>query len=282
MTTKGEGLILVTGATGKTGRRVAARLEAAGRAVRRGSRRAAPAFDWEDRATWARALEGASAAYVSFQPDIAVPGGVETVSAFFAQAVAAGCGRLVLLSGRGEIEAEAAEAALAGSGAEWTVLRASWFNQNFDESFFLEPILEGGLALPAGTAAEPFVTIEDIAEVAARVLIEPGYEGGLYELTGPRALTFAEATAEIAKVVGRSIAYVPVPAEAYRAGMAQAGLPAEVIELTLYLFTTVLDGRNTPVCEGVRQVLGRPPTDFATYAARVAATGVWGEPDASR
>ncbi len=275
-------LILVTGATGKTGRRLAARLATVGRRVRMGSRRAKPAFDWEDRSTWGAALAGASAAYVCFQPDIAVPGALETVRAFFAEAMAAGCTRLVLLSGRGEPEAEAAEAVLQASGADWTVLRASWFDQNFDESFFLEPILAGELALPAGTAPEPFVDVEDIAEVAAKVLTEPGHVGKLYELTGPRALTFAEATAEIAKATGRPVAYVPIPAEAYREGMAQAGVPAEVIELTLHLFTTVLDGRNTPVRDGVRQVLAREPTDFAAYVARVAASGVWSGQDAPR
>ncbi len=267
--------ILVLGATGKTGRRVAERLQAAGLAVRLGSRRATPAFDWEDRSSWAAALAGTRAAYVSFQPDLAVPGALETVRAFFAQAVAAGCRRLVLLSGRGEVEAERAEDALKASGADWTILRASWFNQNFNEAFFLEPLLAGEVALPVGEVAEPFVDVEDIAEVAVAALTGPGHSGRLYELTGPRALTFADAVGEIARATGREIAFVPVPAEAYRAGMAEAGLPAEVIELTLYLFTTVLDGRNTPVADGVSQALGRPARDFSDYVARTAATGAW-------
>lgn len=275
MTTSENSPILVLGATGKTGRRVAERLTAAGRPVRRGSRTANPAFDWEDRATWAAALDGAHAAYVSFQPDIAVPGALETLTAFFDQAVACGCSRLVLLSGRGEVEAEHAEEALKASGADWTVLRCSWFNQNFDESFFLEPVLAGEVALPTGPAAEPFVDADDIADVAFAALTEPGHGGQLYELTGPRALTFAEAVAEIAAATGREIAFVPIPPQTYRDGMAEAGVPEEVIELTLYLFTTVLDGRNTPVADGVRRALGRDPRDFSDYARRVAATGVW-------
>ena len=267
--------ILVLGATGKTGRRVAERLQAAGLAVRLGSRGATPAFDWEDRSSWAAALAGTRAAYVSFQPDVAVPGALETLQAFFAQAVAAGCRRLVLLSGRGEAEAEQAEDALKASGADWTILRASWFNQNFSEAFFLEPVLAGELALPVGEVAEPFVDADDIADVAVTALIGPGHSGRLYELTGPRALTFAEAVGEIARATGRNITFVSVPPEAYRAGMAEAGLPAEVIELTLYLFATVLDGRNTPVADGVSQALGRPARDFSDYAARTAATGAW-------
>lgn len=270
------GPILVLGATGKTGRRVAERLQAAGRVVRIGSRSADPAFDWEDRATWGPALDGASAAYVAFQPDLAVPGALQTVTAFFAQAVAGGVSRLVLLSGRGEVEAEQAEQALIASGADWTILRASWFHQNFSESFFLEQILAGEVALPAGPAAEPFVDVEDIAEVAFAALTQPGHSSQLYELTGPRALNFTQAVAEIAAATGRDIAFVPVPPEDFRAGMAQAQVPDDVTALVIYLFTTVLDGRNTPLADGVRRALGRPPVDFADYARRTAATGVWG------
>lgn len=269
-------LILVTGATGKTGRRVVEQLQALGRPVRIGSRSASPAFDWEDRSTWAAALDGAGSVYVSFQPDLAVPGALETVTAFFAQAVAAGVVKLVLLSGRGEIEAEQAEDALKASGvADWTVLRASWFAQNFSESFFLEPILAGELALPVGEVAEPFIDVDDIAEIAVAALTQPGHSGKLYELTGPRALTFAQAAAEIGKAAGREIAFTPISPDDYRGEAAAAGAPEDVVELAIYLFTTVLDGRNTPVADGVRQALGRPARDFSDYVARTAAAGVW-------
>ena len=250
--------------------------DAAGRPVRLGSRGADPAFDWDDRATWGPALRGASAVYVAFQPDLAVPGALDTVEAFFAQAVASGVPRLVLLSGRGEVEAEQAEQALMDSGADWTILRASWFHQNFSENFFLEQVLAGEVALPAGPAAEPFIDVEDIADVAFAALTQPGHSGQLYELTGPRALTFAQAAAEIAAATGREIAFVPVPAEDFRAGMAQAQVPDDVTDLVIYLFTTVLDGRNTPLADGVQRALGRPPIDFSDYARRTAATGVWG------
>jgi uncharacterized protein YbjT (DUF2867 family) len=270
------GLTLVLGATGKTGRRVADRLSAAGHAVRLGSRGADPAFDWDDRATWGPALDGVSAVYVAFQPDLAVPGALETVTAFFAQAVASGTPRLVLLSGRGEVEAEQAEQALIASGADWTILRASWFHQNFSEKFFLEQVLAGEVALPAGPAAEPFIDVEDIADVAFAALTQPGHSGQLYELTGPRALTFPQAVAEIAAATGRDIAFVPVSPEDFRAGMVEAQVPDDVTALVIYLFTTVLDGRNTPLADGVQRALGRPPVDFSDYARRTAATGVWG------
>ncbi|WP_207284425.1 MULTISPECIES: NAD(P)H-binding protein [unclassified Pseudomonas] len=268
--------ILILGATGKTGRRITQRLKAADVPVRLGSRGADPAFDWEDRSTWEAVLEGIHAVYISFQPDLAVPGAVETVQAFTDQAVKSGVRKLVLLSGRGEVEAEQAERVVQTSGVDWTILRASWFFQNFSEAHFLEPILQGELALPVGNIAEPFVDVEDIAEIAVEALTKPGHSGQLYELTGPRALTFAEATAEIAHASKRDVGFVAVPPDAYRQALEQAQLPTELIELVLYLFTTVLDGRNTPVADGVQRALGRPARDFSDYVRRTAATGVWG------
>ncbi|MBD9611150.1 NAD(P)H-binding protein [Pseudomonas sp. PDM02] len=268
--------ILILGATGKTGRRITQRLQAADVPVRLGSRGADPAFDWEDRSTWEAVLEGIHAVYISFQPDLAVPGAVETVQAFTDQAVKSGVRKLVLLSGRGEVEAEQAERVVQNSGVDWTILRASWFFQNFSEAHFLEPILQGELALPVGNIAEPFVDVEDIAEIAVEALTKPGHSGQLYELTGPRALTFAEATAEIAHASKLDVGFVAVPPDAYRQALEQAQLPTELIELVLYLFTTVLDGRNTPVADGVQRALGRPARDFSDYVRRTVATGVWG------
>jgi len=267
--------ILILGATGKTGRRIAKQLEAGGHPVRLGSRGATPPFDWEDRSTWAATLDGVHAAYLSFQPDLAVPGALETIEAFTDLAVKSGVSKLVLLSGRGEVEAEQAERVVQNSGLDWTILRASWFCQNFSEAHFLEPIQQGELALPVGNIAEPFVDVEDIAEVAVAALTQPGHAGQLYELTGPRALTFAEAVAEIARATHRDINFVAVPPDAYRHALEQAQLPAELIDLVLYLFTTVLDGRNTPVTDGVQRALGRPARDFSDYVRRTASTGIW-------
>lgn len=269
-------ITLVLGATGKTGRRITQRLEAAGLPVRQGSRDANPPFDWEDRSTWDAVIDGAHAVYISFQPDLAVPGALETIQAFTDLAVKSGVRKLVLLSGRGEIEAEQAERVVQNSGIDWTILRASWFCQNFSEAHFLEPILQGELALPVGRVAEPFVDAEDIAECAVAALTQPGHTNQLYELTGPRALTFAEAVTEIARSTHRNIEFVAVPADAYRQALEQEQLPPELIDLVLYLFTTVLDGRNTPVTDGVQRALGRPARDFSDYVQRTAATGIWG------
>src|SRR4029077_14023882 len=167
-------------------------------------------FDWDRPTTWGPALHGIGAAYVTFQPDIAVPGALETVREFFAQAIGAGVEKLVLLSGRGEPEAQDAETALHSTDADWTIVRASWFNQNFSESFFLEPLLAGEVALPATLAAEPFVDVDDIAEIAAAAVNSDAHARRLYEVTGPTAITFPEAIEQIARASGRTIAYTPV------------------------------------------------------------------------
>lgn len=267
---------LIVGGTGKTGRRVVDRLKRLQLPCRVGSRSAQPAFDWENQATWSPALKDVTWAYVTYYPDLCVPGALERVKSFFKLAVDAGVKKITFLTGRGEVESEQAEYALKKSGADWTILRCSFFSQNFSESFFLDPILAGEVALPVAPVGEPFVDAEDIADVAVAALTQPGHSQKLYELTSPRALTFADAIAEISCVTGRPIQYIAVSSEQYQDALTQAQVPADVIELILYLFGTVLDGRNTPITDGVQQALGRPPRDFSDYVRRAAATGVWG------
>jgi uncharacterized protein YbjT (DUF2867 family) len=216
-----------------------------------------------------------SAAYVSFFPDLAVPGAADAIGRFARLAADSGARRLVLLSGRGEAEAQRAEQALQASGAEWTIVRCSWFMQNFSESYMLDPILAGEVALPVGSVGEPFVDVEDIADVAVAALTEPDHAGRLYELTGPRPLSFAEAVAEIARATGRSIRYVQVDPEQYAAAMTADGVPDDIVSLVSYLFSEVLDGRNTQLTDGVQRALGRPPRDFSEFARRTASSGVW-------
>jgi uncharacterized protein YbjT (DUF2867 family) len=152
-----KSITLVIGGTGKTGRRVADRLVKAGRPVRIGSRSTDLPFDWEQQDTWEQTLKGVKAAYVAYQPDLAVPGALAIVETFFDRAIACGVEKLVLLSGRGEVEAEQAEQALQKTSVDWTILRSSWFCQNFSESFFLDPILAGQVALPVvESVAEPY------------------------------------------------------------------------------------------------------------------------------
>jgi uncharacterized protein YbjT (DUF2867 family) len=278
---KGNGQVaktttLVLGGTGKTGRRVAHRLAARGLPVRVGSRFGEPPFDWEDEATWMPALRDVGSVYISYFPDIAVPGAVEAVRSFAELAVGSGVRRLVLLSGRGEEEAQRAERVVQEAGVGWTIVRSSWFSQNFSENYLLEPILDGEVVLPAGDIPEPFVDTDDIADVAVAALTEEGHTGQIYELTGPRLLTFAEAIAEISQASGRKIHFVPIAVEQYASVLAEQDVPAEYVWLLTYLFSEVLDGRNAYLTDGVRRALGREPRDFADYARDTAATGVWG------
>src|SRR5215471_4318950 len=222
---------LVLGGTGKTGRRVAERLQARGVPVRIGSRSGEPPFDWEDRSTWTAALEGIGAAYVSYYPDIAAPGAVEVVSSFADLAVNSGVQRLVLLSGRGEEEAVRAEQAVRDSGAQLTVVRSTWMMQNFSEDYMVDGVLSGEIALPAGDTPEPFVDADDIADVAVAALTDDEHVGQLYELTGPRLLTFGDAVGDIAAATGRPIRYVPVSIEEHAAIALSNGVPPEVVEL---------------------------------------------------
>ena len=269
--------ILVLGGTGKTGRRIVQRLSARGLPVRVGSRSGSPPFDWERVETWAPALAGVESVYLTYYPDLALPSAVESTRAFADLAVESGVPRLVLLSGRGEPEAERAEQAVAETGAALTVLRSTWFMQNFSEDYMLEHVLAGEIRLPAGDVPTPFLDADDIADIAVAALTDDRHVGQLYELTGPRSLTFAEAAAEIGAAAGREVRYTAVSLEEHAVEAAAHGVPHEVIELLTYLFAEVVDGRNAPTTDGVRRALGREARDFGDYARAVAATALWNE-----
>jgi uncharacterized protein YbjT (DUF2867 family) len=269
---------LVLSGTGKTGRRLVERLTRRHLPVRIGSRSAGLPFDWEQPSTWAPVFGDVEAAYI-YVPDLVVANPTEAFAGLVETALAAGTRRLVLLSGRGEEQAQACEKILMSSGADWTVLRASFFNQGFSEDFLLDPILAGEVMLPAGDVGEPFSDTDDIADVAAAVLTEDGHVGGTYELTGPRALSFAEATATIAEATGRDITYTRIPLEGFHAGLTAGGVPQVIIDFLVDLFATVLDGRNTVVGDGIERVLVRPARDFADYARATAASGIWNPTD---
>jgi len=270
-----NGLTLVLGGTGKTGRRIVERLASRGVPARAASRAGDPPFDWGDQSTWDAVLDGVTAAYLSYAPDVAIPGALECVGAFVERAVEQGVQRLVLLSGRGEEEAQRCERIVQDAGTQWTVVRASWFNQNFSEGAFLDMVLAGAVTLPAGDVPEPFVDADDIADVAVAALIEDGHGGQIYEVTGPRVLTFKQAVVEIARTSARDVQYIQIPREDFAAGIAESGAPDDIAWLLDYLFSTVLDGRNAYVCDGVQRALGREPTDFAEYARRIADSGLW-------
>jgi uncharacterized protein YbjT (DUF2867 family) len=266
--------ILVIGGTGKTGRRVAERLRDRGVPVRIGSRSSTTPFDWEDPSTWPAALDGVRAAYVSYYPDLAAPGAPEVVRALADAALDRGVRRLVLLSGRGEVEAQRAEQAVFDSGADVTVVRCAWFMQNFSEDFLREAVLSGEIVLPGGDAREPWVDADDIADVAVAALTEEGHVGELYELTSPHLHTMSDIAAELSRATGRDVGYVPVSVADYAAAAAEQGVPEELVGFLTYLFSEVF-GHNAHTADGVRRALGRPARDFTAFAGAAASAGAW-------
>lgn len=266
--------ILVIGATGKTGARVASRLEAMNLPVRHGTRRAPIPFDWDAPETWAPVLEGVDKAYVTYFPDLAFPGAVEKVAAFCETAKASGLKHIVLLSGRGEHHARLGEEVVRNSGIDFTLVRSSWFAQNFSEGYLRDPILAGVLPMPGGMIQEPIIDIDDIADVAVAALTEDGHKGELYEVTGPRLMSFADMAETLSKAIGRPIQHVPISFEDFHANVAASGGDF-VADVFTAIARETLDGRNAVVCDGVERALGRPPRDFEEYAKAAAWSGKW-------
>lgn len=266
--------ILVIGATGKTGARIVRGLTAAGHPVRAGSRGSATPFDWDRPETWRSAVEGASAVYISYFPDLLAPGAEENIRALSDLARRKGVGRLVLLSGRGEAAARRCEEIVLGSGVPATVVRCAWFAQNFSEGYLRDAAMAGTIALPAGEVREPILDVDDIADVAVAALTEDGHAGAVYELTGPRLMSFSEIAADLSAVMGRPVRYVPVSLEDFRDGMSAVAGP-EVAALVEEIVSQTLDGRNEYVADGVQRALGRAPRDFRDFCRDAAGAGVW-------
>lgn len=268
--------ILVLGATGKTGARIAQRLEAKGLPVRRGSRAATIPFDWNAPDTWGPVLSGVSAVYISYYPDIAVPGAVDTVAAFTEQARASGVAKIVLLTGRGEYHAQRAEEVVRTSGVPFTIVRAAWFAQNFSEGALHAPVMAGVLPMPGGEVQEPIADVDDIADVAVAALSEAGHDGDTYEVTGPRLMTFAEMAGVLSAASGRLIVHMPISYEDFHAALlaSQGEMIADVLT---EIARETLDGRNAHLGDGVQRALGRAPRDFATFARDAARSGAWAD-----
>ena len=266
--------ILVIGATGKTGARVARKLEAKGLSVRYGTRRSTTPFDWEDPVTWAPVLSGVAKAYVTYFPDLAFPGAVEKLEAFTKVAAESKLEHIVLLSGRGEHFASLGEEIVRNSGVPFTIVRAAWFAQNFSEGYLRDPILGGVLPMPGGEVAEPIIDIDDIADVVVAALTEDGHIGMRYEVTGPRLLTFAEMAEVLSSTLGRRVQHVPISFDDFHDNITASGG-----EFVADVFTAIaretLDGRNAHTTDGVERALGRKPRDFSEFAQTAMVAGAW-------
>lgn len=272
---------LITGSTGKTGRRVADLLEARGLDVRRAGRSAPTRFDWTDPDTWALALDGRTDAYLVY-PDLGAPHGRQVLRAFADQAVNQGVERAVIISfpntggdSMDFAEVLATEQQLTDAGLGLTVLRLRWFSQNFSEDFLHPAVVARELRLPAGTGQEAFVDADDIAEVAVACLTDPRHAGASYEVTGPRLLSFYDVADELSRATGRTITYTPVTVEAFVAEQVAQGVPEEWAQMLAGLYGDIASGALASVSADVAEVLGTPPRDFTNYAAVAAASGIW-------
>ena len=268
-------MYLVTAVKGKTSSRVAKMMDKKGIAYRGVSRSSDIPFDWYDTRTWDKALEGIKAAYLVFLPDLAVPGSIEIITAFTELAKKKGVKKLVLLSGRGEEEAKKCEQIVLNCGIPSTVVRASWFAQNFSEYFWQPEVLQGKITIPENHTKEAFIDIDDIAEVTFVSLTEDGHEGKTYEVSGPELLSFNDVAQKFSEGLGRKVEINHVSMDEFKQGLGLAQVPNDVVDLLEYLFTEVLDGRNAYVSSGVEEALGRPATSFTEFINKTKTTGVW-------
>ena len=271
--------ILVLGATGKTGRKVVEDLEQRGYTVRKGSRSENPSFDWHNPENWPELLQGIHSIYVTYQPDLAVPGASDAIRHLMDVASKKNVKKVVILSGKGEVEAQKCEQIVANSGLDYTLVRASWFMQNFSESFLLDPIIAGEIALPQANAKVPYVHTSDIAEVVVQSLVDDSHNGKTYELTGPQAMTFSEVIAKIATATGRDLQFIPISLEEYAQGMKAAGIPDDYAWLINYLFREVLGSKGSDlISTDIEKVLGKDPRSFEQYIEETLMQGVWQNP----
>jgi uncharacterized protein YbjT (DUF2867 family) len=263
---------LVIGGTGKVGRRLSRVLRAQGHDPRIASRSGGDVrFDWHDPATYDAATRGADGAFVVGPGSATDWSGLLT--AFLAAAAANGVRRAVLLSARGveflpDGAVGRAEAALRRGPVPWTILRPAHFSQNFTEAMFVPA--DGVVTAPVGDGAEPFIDVEDIAEVAAAVLAADAWAGATIELSGPAALSFAGAVAVLGRAAGHPVRYQAEDRAAHVARLRAAGTPEGYITWRMAMLDGIRTGADAYLSDGVRQVLGRPATDFASWAAREA------------
>ena len=268
--------ILVLGATGKTGARVARQLLQRGVPVRRAARGGADVhFDWNDASTFASAVQGVAGIYLVspvMRTDFA-----SVVAQFLDEAERTGVRHVTYLSAHGiehappEVALRAVELDLAArTSLIHSIVRPAWFMQNFSETF-LKPVNDT-IVVPCGIGAEAFVDADDIAAVAVATLCHPArHAGQAYAPAGPEALTFEEAAAHLSDVAGRRIAYRDIDRDAWIAAMTQAGVPAEYGEVLRMLTETVASGRGSRPNDDVLTATGVPPTRFKDFAARTAA-----------
>lgn len=270
--------VLVTGGTGKTGRRVAALLAARGVEARVASRTPrAPGqvrLDWHDPATFAPALDGVRAAWLVAPGD--TPELLPVMLPFLERAVGEGVGQLVLLSAsslpRGGPMMGAVHDWVARHAPGWSVLRPSWFMQNFSEAQHLATIRdEGRIYSAAGDGRIPFIDASDIAAVAVEALLDDAFGNGERVLTGPRALTYDEAAAIIGEARGRPVRHHRLSVAGLVERFERFGIPPDYARVLASMDEAIAEGAENRVTDEVERVTGRPPVDLAAFARATAA-----------
>ncbi|WP_043681165.1 hypothetical protein [Nocardia vulneris] len=291
-----EQQVLVTGATGNTGSRVAAGLRQLGVPVRAGSRGGSTPFDWYEPASWPAALDGVDAVYLATPMTFGVRAGetarpvgfaADAVADFVTTAVAHGVTRLVLLAGR-SARAEPVnpfmvelERPVRESGVEWTVLSPSVFAQNFRTGPLRDGIIAGRVEFVAVSdqVVVDFVDVTDIADAAVRVLTTAGHGGRTYELSGPRALSEQDAVAVIGRTLDRAIVAHRIDLDEALAANRAAGFTDDSITLMDLAVRGRASRAYSVPFDGIQHLLGRAPRSFEEFARAAAASGVWDRPD---
>ncbi len=270
-----DNFVLVTAPNSKTGKQVVKLLEKENIPFRAASRSTSPSFDWEDEKTWSPAMSGTNAIYAVIPPNLAFADMPVRFKTFLKHCEAEQIKRIVLLSGRGEEEASRIEDIALSSTIPTTVLRASWFAQNFSEGYFVEGVANGLLALPSKLVREPFIDTRDIAKAAAFALKDTSSNDNIYELTGPELLSFEDVANKFTKHLDQPVTFVYVPLEDYLNELQQFGVPSDEIELTRFLFDELLDGRNAYTTSDLNLLLGEQGTSFEQFIQHTKSSGVW-------
>lgn len=268
-------IALVTAPNSKTGRRVVELLQNANMLVRIASRSTRIKFDWEDTNTWQQAITGVDCAYIILPPNLAFANMAARLQMFVQLCEKNELRRLVLLTGRGEAESEKCEAVLLQSSIASTIVKTSWFSQNFSEGIFLESILNGEVVVPVSGVKEPFIDVNDIAEVVYRSLLDESQNNHVYELTGPDLLSFKDVADMFSEKLNTNVNVTYIPLETYLTELANLGLSHEEIKLTRYLFEQLLDGRNEYITSDLRDLLARDATSFQQFIDNTKCSDVW-------
>jgi uncharacterized protein YbjT (DUF2867 family) len=277
-------MILLTGATGTIGRATMTALRAANAAFKVAARNPAElhalgvpsvAFDWDQLSSYLPALQGVDRLF------LLTPNSERQVG-YILQAVAAakraGVRHIVRVSVMGA-DAEpgiilgrqhfAAEREIRASGIGCTMLRPTFFMDNFIRYYGVDPHKDSQVYLPNGDGKAAWVDPADVGEVVAKVLCTDSYAGSVIDLTGPELLSTAEALSVLSSVLGHRHTYVDVSEQAAREAMEKTGMPAWLADAFLELNALIRQGHAAALTSGVQQVLGRPPRSMREWAARL-------------